>query len=162
MANGITALLPYQANGLRDQAFLQQLKAAEQDPEKRTALRKLKEMTSTFEAMVVHMMLKSMRSTVPEGSLIDGGLPEKFFRDMRDEEVAAEVAKTNMLGIGKHFFRQFAEQLVFGRALKDIAGIEQKNRKSLAKKELGKLQSTAGAAVNGADFPVKKANAPAD
>ncbi|MDZ7672997.1 MAG: rod-binding protein [Halanaerobiales bacterium] len=49
---------------------------------------KLKTAISQFTSVFVKLMFKSMRSTLPEESYIDGGYAEEVFTDMMDEEVS--------------------------------------------------------------------------
>lgn len=62
-----------------------------------------------FEAMFVGMMLKSMRSTVPENSLT-GGHAEQIYRDMLDQEYAAAIASQRQLGLAQQLENQLIRQ----------------------------------------------------
>ena len=62
-----------------------------------------------FEAMFVGMMLKSMRSTVPESSLT-GGNAEKIYRDMLDQEYASAIAARGGLGLSEVLESQLIRQ----------------------------------------------------
>ena len=49
---------------------------------------KLKKAIADFSAVFLKMMFKSMRSTLPENSYIDGGYAEEVFTDMMDKEIS--------------------------------------------------------------------------
>lgn len=53
----------------------------------------LKEACEEFAAVFWEQVLRSMRRTVPEGGLLDGGSGEKLFRDLLDAEYARKVAQ---------------------------------------------------------------------
>lgn len=63
--------------------------------------KKLKLLASEFTSILMKQMFKSMRKTVPENKLIDGGFSEEVFTDMFDEELSktgAEQDGFNSLG----------------------------------------------------------------
>lgn len=62
-----------------------------------------------FEAMFVGMMLKSMRSTVPESSLT-GGHAEEIYRGMLDQEYASAIASQGSLGLAEQLESQLIKQ----------------------------------------------------
>jgi len=53
-----------------------------------------------FESFFLYMLLKEMRKTVNESPLFHGGRAEEIFRDMLDEELSKDMAKTSGKGIG--------------------------------------------------------------
>ncbi len=55
--------------------------------------KKLKKIAQDFDALFTGMMLKSMRSTVPEDTLTGGGRAEETYRYMLDQEYATAAAK---------------------------------------------------------------------
>ncbi|MDK2855505.1 MAG: hypothetical protein PWQ41_506 [Bacillota bacterium] len=55
--------------------------------------RALKKACEEFAALFWEQVLRSMRRTVPEGGLLDGGTGEKLFRDLLDAEYARKVAQ---------------------------------------------------------------------
>lgn len=49
---------------------------------------KIKLLASEFSSIFMNQMFKAMRSTIPEGGLIDGGFAEEVFTDMLDSEIS--------------------------------------------------------------------------
>ena len=66
-----------------------------------------------FEAVFMQMVLKSMRSTVPDGGLL-GGNESKMYTDMFDTQLAQTLAKRGM-GVGDLLARQLAAAQSRGR-----------------------------------------------
>lgn len=60
-----------------------------------------------FESLFVNMMLKSMRQTVPQTGLNDGGFAEDIFEDMLYEERAKDMTKSANFGLADTLYRQF-------------------------------------------------------
>ena len=54
---------------------------------------KLKKAVSEFTAVFLNQMFKSMRSTLPDEKLINGGFAEDVFTDMMDQEISEIGAK---------------------------------------------------------------------
>lgn len=60
-----------------------------------------------FEAIFVHMLLKSMRSTVEDSGLIEKSTAREIFEDMQDQELASHLSKeSNGIGIAKMLYEQ--------------------------------------------------------
>lgn len=61
-----------------------------------------KKVSQDFEALVVGMMMKSMRETVGKDKLTGGGHGEEVYRSMLDQEyAAASVKKSGGMGLAK-------------------------------------------------------------
>ena len=76
-------------------------------PEDRAAIAKLAE---EFESIFTEIVLKSMRETVPDKGLIDGGNGEDVFRSMLDSEYAKSMAVQRRSGIADALERQLLAQ----------------------------------------------------
>ena len=65
-----------------------------------------------YESFFIYMLMKEMRKTVPENTLLNGGRAEEIFRDMMDEEMGKKIAKTPGAGIGiaDMMYRQLSRQ----------------------------------------------------
>ena len=76
---------------------------------------RLKEVCEDFEAIFVNMMLKSGRSTVDEGGLVEKSAGTKMFEGMYDEELSSIISKTDDggmgIGIGKLLYEQMKMSL---------------------------------------------------
>ena len=53
-----------------------------------------------FEAIFIQQLFKTMRASVPESGLMDGGRAEALYTSMMDEEVAREMAHGRPGAIG--------------------------------------------------------------
>ena len=54
-----------------------------------------------FESIFTNQMLKTMRSSISKGGLIDGGSAEEMFTGMLDEEMARQMAFSQNSGLSK-------------------------------------------------------------
>ena len=70
-----------------------------------------------FETMLVRMMLKEMRETIPdEGGLIEKSAGERMFQDLMDDELAADLSQGMHLGLADALTRQLTRnRLEIGR-----------------------------------------------
>ncbi len=70
----------------------------------------LMEVCTQFEAIFIKQMLKSMKNTVQESGLINGGMAEDFFEDMLYDSYAEKMAETAHFGISEMMYRQLSRQ----------------------------------------------------
>lgn len=61
--------------------------------------KEIEKASTDFEALLLQEMLKSMWQTVPGGGLVSGSHEEEIYRDMLNQGVAEEMAKTQSIGI---------------------------------------------------------------
>lgn len=67
----------------------------------------LKNAVDQFTSIFLHQMFKSMRSTVPESKLIDGGFGEDVFTDMLDQRISELGSKqSSFSGLNQILFQQ--------------------------------------------------------
>lgn len=89
---------------------------------------KLLNAAQEFESFFTYMLLKEMRKTVMETPLFHGGRAEEIFRDMLDEEVGKEMARTpgQGLGIADILYQQLSRPMIAKRlqAQSDSAGTD--------------------------------------
>ena len=71
----------------------------------------LKELAGEMEGLFISVMMRAMRSTVPEDPLTGGGFAEETFQAMADVETARDVARSGGFGIGKAIYEQLARHL---------------------------------------------------
>ncbi len=65
-----------------------------------------------FEAIFTHILLKSMRSTIPESELIEKTTATEMFEDMYDQELATTLSKgQNGLGIAQMLYNQMKRNI---------------------------------------------------
>lgn len=89
---------------------------------------RLKDVCADFEAIFIHMMLKSGRSTVQDGGLIEKSNGTKMFEDMYDQEMASAMSKTGDGGIG--IAKMLYEQMKLGLNNRRVPIEEVKNSDS--------------------------------
>ena len=68
----------------------------------------LRQAARDFEALFIHKMLQTMRKTVPEDTILNGGLVEDIYTDMMDQEVAKAAAERESLGIASMIYDQMS------------------------------------------------------
>lgn len=69
--------------------------------------KELKKACQEFESLFVHMLLKEMRATVPDGGFIEKSTGREMFEDMYDQEVAKHISKANDgVGLAKILYEQ--------------------------------------------------------
>ena len=75
------------------------------DPERlRGAAREL-------EAYFIHTLIREMRKAIPPNPILSGGKTEEIFQDFLDEEIAAEMARANQLGLADLIFDSMKDLL---------------------------------------------------
>lgn len=67
---------------------------------------KLRKASQQLEGAFVQQMYKSMRETIPEGGMFDGGSGEQMFTGMMDERVAADTPLKWQHGLSEAIYRQ--------------------------------------------------------
>jgi peptidoglycan hydrolase FlgJ len=68
----------------------------------------LKEACQDFEAIFIKQMLDSMKKTVPENGLLQGGMAEDIFEDMLYQEYASIISKSGDLGVAEMVYKQLS------------------------------------------------------
>ncbi|MDD5286065.1 MAG: rod-binding protein [Desulfuromonadaceae bacterium] len=72
---------------------------------------KAKKVSQDFEALMVGMMIKSMRATVGKDKLTGGGHGDEVYRSMLDQEyAAASVKRGGGLGLAKQIEKEIVRQ----------------------------------------------------
>jgi len=69
----------------------------------------LRNTASEFEAIMVQMMFKSMRSDEPTEGVIETSNAQMIYRDMLDGRIAQELAHRQSMGLGEEIYRQVAQ-----------------------------------------------------
>ncbi len=69
--------------------------------------KKLKKTCADFEAMLLNIMMKSMRKALPGGGIFEKSLQKDIFESMYDQHLSEEISRgNNSLGIKEILFRQ--------------------------------------------------------
>jgi flagellar protein FlgJ len=76
---------------------------------------RLEQACADMEALFVSYLFKSMRASIPEAGLLDGGHAEDLYTSMLDEEVARQLSRQGGLGVQQMLRRQL-------RAIPQAAG----------------------------------------
>jgi flagellar protein FlgJ len=72
-----------------------------------------------FEAIFVQQLFKTMRASVPESNLLDGGRAEELYTSMLDQRVAEQMAQgQGSIGLAKQMRNNLAHYLVTGNVTK--------------------------------------------
>src|SRR5439155_22975807 len=66
----------------------------------------LREATQEFESLFIAQLMREMRSTVPESSLLGSSSGQQIFREMLDQEFSRRAAYSGDFGIGDLLYRQ--------------------------------------------------------
>ena len=66
----------------------------------------LQEVSEQFESLMLNFMIREMRATVPEGTLLPRSMAEDLFSGMLDERIAGEMATHGGIGISRMIFEQ--------------------------------------------------------
>ncbi|MFP4363294.1 MAG: rod-binding protein [Spirochaetia bacterium] len=61
-----------------------------------------------FESIFIKQMLDSMRDTVPETGMMDGGMGEDVFEDMLYDEYAQSMTQNGRLGLARQLYDQLS------------------------------------------------------
>ena len=72
---------------------------------------KLRKACADFESLFLNYMLKSMRSSVPEGGITGGSEEGRMFQSMFDEKLADQIASSGGLGLGEILLQQLGNKL---------------------------------------------------
>ncbi len=93
-------------DGAADASFAGALRKAYDEGDKK----QLKEVCEQFESIMMSMMYKQMKSTVPESSFIERSQGMDIFEDMLDDELMNR-ASTRGLGLADLMYRQLSRQM---------------------------------------------------
>ena len=72
---------------------------------------KISQLSEDFEAIFLQLMLKSMRDTVPDNGLTNGGNGEDVFRSMLDSEYAKSMASQRFSGVADAIERTLLDNI---------------------------------------------------
>lgn len=85
------------ANNQSDKNKMENLKSRINNAKEDKSLLKA---SQEFEALFIQMMLKEMRSTIPEGGLVEKSKGREIFQDMYDQEISKSISQGGNQGIG--------------------------------------------------------------
>lgn len=90
----------------QDKVFADVLQKAYDDGDKE----KLKEVCSQFESIMLSMMYKGMKATVPESSFLEESNAREIFDDMLDEELMKRASNRG-IGLADMLYKQLSKQM---------------------------------------------------
>lgn len=96
-----------QTNKNNDTKFENTLEKAYKDKD----LEKLKKTCNDFESLLLGMMYKEMRKSIPNSELIPQESGREVFQSMLDEELVKESSKNGSLGLGDMLYKQLSKQM---------------------------------------------------
>ncbi len=103
-----TMILPQmQKNRLEDGGFQTKLTAAMSAKDQG----RLKEACQQFEAVFLHMMLQSMRATVPKSDLFGADHGKEIFESMLDQKLSENMAEAGGTGLADMLYKQLRTQV---------------------------------------------------
>jgi len=66
----------------------------------------IKETCAEFESLFIYFIMKTMRDTIPKSGLLDGGMAEKAYISMLDQELSRKMAMHGGIGLSSLLLRQ--------------------------------------------------------
>lgn len=95
-------------------------RAARQDDLASDAVdQRLSKACADFEAIFVEQLFKTMRASVPESKLLDGGRAEELYTSMLDQQVAEQMAHgQGSIGLANQMQNKLAHYLMTGTVSK--------------------------------------------
>jgi len=79
-------------------------------PNKNISEARLQKACSQFESIFINNMLKTMRSTVDKGGLIEDSNASQIIKSMFDENLARGIAQGGGIGLAKIMFEYLKDQ----------------------------------------------------
>lgn len=77
---------------------------------------RLKEAVNEFSAIFLQQVFKSMRKTLPDNSLIDGGFAEDVYTEMLDQEISKlGSGQEKFNALNEILYRQLSDKMERGR-----------------------------------------------
>lgn len=88
-------------------SFEQRLRSAVNDKNKK----ELKKVCQEFEAIMLNMMYKQMKATVPKTDLVPSHAGKDIFESMLDESLVQEASKRGSFGLAEVLYKQLSRDL---------------------------------------------------
>lgn len=73
--------------------------------------KELKKACQEFEGLMLNMLYKQMKATVPKSSLIPEDRGKEIFESMLDDKIIEEASKSSSLGLSDVLYKQLSGQL---------------------------------------------------
>ncbi len=72
---------------------------------------RLKNVAEGFEAIFIRQLLRTMRSTIPNGGMFGEGTVGEIYGDMMDEAFADIISKRSIFGLAETLYRQLVKEI---------------------------------------------------
>ena len=99
------------AKSKKDEMKTEEFKSLLEQAQKNQDEKKMMDACRQFESVFVNMLLKNMRSSIPEGGFIERSYPREMFEGMFDEKMAEEIAKGQGMGLAKQMYGQLSRSM---------------------------------------------------
>jgi len=76
--------------------------------------KELKQVCREFEGIVLNMMYKQMKATVPKSTLLPSDPGREIFESMLDEELMGEASKNGSFGLAEVLYKQLRRNIASG------------------------------------------------
>jgi len=80
------------------------------DKDKELADKRLREACQQLEGVFWHLLLRSMRKTIPSGGFLGQSSEERIYQDLLDEQYAILLARQDKAGIGRILYEQLRQR----------------------------------------------------
>ena len=94
-------------NKVTDSGFEAQLKNAMSAKDDKA----LKKVCADFEGIMMNMMYKEMKATIPKSDLLPSDSGEDIFNSMLDDKLMEEASKKQGIGLADVLYKQLSKQL---------------------------------------------------
>lgn len=94
-------------NKVSDDSFEKHLKSAFDTKDDED----LKKACQEFEGIMLNMLYKQMKATIPKSELLESDMGKEIFESMLDEELVEEASKSGSLGLGDTLYKQLSKRL---------------------------------------------------
>jgi flagellar protein FlgJ len=89
-----------------EEIFEERLKAAMEAEDKK----KLKAVCKEFEGIILNMMFRQMKATVPKSDFFPDSISREIYESMLDARLMEEAAKNGGIGLGETLFKQLSKR----------------------------------------------------
>lgn len=94
-------------NKVGDDSFEKRLKSALDNKDEK----ELKKVCRDFEGILLNMMYKEMKASIPKSDLAPEDSGKEIFEGMMDDKLVEEASKSGRMGLGEMLYKQLSRQL---------------------------------------------------
>ena len=93
----------FQTQGVNAERSLETIRSAGRRP---GTDGELEHASEQFESLLLNIMIREMRATVPESTLFPASMAQDIFTGMLDERIAGDMSRQGGIGISRMIFEQ--------------------------------------------------------